>query len=256
MNREFLIVPSYEGLEDSFKLSKAYNASFEYDDFYAPAVYQDEREICRRISGYKSLDRDRSRDTLHGVFIDTCVSSPDKKISSYSKSLFRLSMDIAKDLGVRGVVFHTGLISGLEIEPYLSSWLDGFSGFMEELSREYPSLSIFIENSFEKSPNMLLRLKNSLPNQNNIKLCLDVGHASLTPYPLEKWCEEMSPYTAHIHLNDNDLKNDLHLATGRGSLDFQNIKLLLDRFFKGVPILLELDGIENQRLSLDFMQGL
>ena len=70
MERSWLIVPDVGRLEESAALAEEFGAAFEYDDFYQPAVYEDEREVERVIAAYLSLERDRSRDTLHGVFFD------------------------------------------------------------------------------------------------------------------------------------------------------------------------------------------
>ena len=110
MERSWLIVPDFSRLDESAALAREYGAAFEYDDFYAPEVYEDEREVERRIAGYLALERDRSRDTLHGVFFDIKPNSRDSVIRQRSRALMRQSLAIAGRLGVRGVVFHLSLI--------------------------------------------------------------------------------------------------------------------------------------------------
>ena len=70
MEREWLIIPDFYNLEKSAALAQDYGASFEYNDFFDPMVYTDLEEVKRRVHTYKMLERDRSRDTLHGVFLD------------------------------------------------------------------------------------------------------------------------------------------------------------------------------------------
>ena len=109
MKHKLGIIPDIDRLEDSLKLSWEYNTFFEYNDFFYPMVYQSEGETRRRINIYKSLGRDMSRDTMHGVFFDIAMTSRDEIIRNRSRVLMNNSMEIAANLGVKGVVFHTGI---------------------------------------------------------------------------------------------------------------------------------------------------
>ena len=66
----------------------------------------------------------------------------------------------------------------------------------------------------------------------------------------------MAPYIGHMHVNDNDLMNDLHLGVGEGQIDFIRWKQLLEQNGVNTSVLLELNGIEKQRQSLAYMSGL
>lgn len=253
MNRKFLIIPEYKQLDKTIELAEQYNLGFEYNDFFDPWVYSDKDEVEKRCSTYLSLQRDRSLDTLHGVFLDMAVTSRDRHIRSYSRRRVEQSLEIGGRLGVRGVVFHSGLIAELQTASYLNSWLYESESFWRSAAKDYSGMEIYLENSFEKSPEMLLRLKKNMQDVKNFKLCLDYGHACLTQMPAAEWVEKMGPYTGHIHLNDHDLKADLHQVPGEGVLDFGLCKSLLEQHLAGVPILLELNGIAGQRRALEFM---
>lgn len=253
MNRKFLIIPEYKQLDKTIELAKQYEVGFEYNDFFDPWVYSDRDEVERRCSTYLSLPRDRSLDTLHGVFLDMAVTSRDLKIRSYSRRRVEQSLEIGERLGVRGVVFHSGLIAELQTASYLEGWLYESESFWRSAAKDHPGVEIYLENSFERSPEMLIRLKQNMKDIKNFKLCLDYGHACLTQTPVTEWAEKMGPYTGHIHLNDHDLRADLHQAPGEGALDFGLCKSLLEKHLAGVPILLELNGIERQRRALEYM---
>lgn len=256
MNRKFLIIPEYEQLDKTMELAEQYSLGFEYNDFFDPWIYSDAEEVARRCGAYLSLQRDRSFDTLHGVFLDMAVTSRDRKIRSYSREKVEQSLEIGEKLGVRGVVFHSGLIAELQTASYLNSWLYESEAFWRIAAKNYSGMEIYLENSFEKSPEMLVRLKQNMEDVKNFKLCLDYGHACLTQTPVTEWAERMGPHTGHLHLNDHDLKADLHQIPGEGVLDFRLCKSLLERHFAGVPILLELNGIARQRKALEYMTKL
>jgi len=117
------MIPDYKRLEQSVELAKKYNAKFDYFDFSMADVYMNDEEVEKRINKYLSLGRDTSQDTMHGVYIDMTIHSADPVIAKHSRFCIYKSMHTAKKLGVKGIVFHTGLIGGLKDKKYMNNWL-------------------------------------------------------------------------------------------------------------------------------------
>ena len=256
MRHRLGIIPDIDRLDDSLKLSWEYNTFFEYNDFFYPAIYQSEGETRRRINIYKSLDRDMSRDTMHGVFFDIAMTSTDEIIRNRSRVLMNNSMEIAANLGVKGVVFHTGINPGLWNRSYLDGWLDAAATWLDKLAKEYSHIDIYIENTFDKEPGVLTSLTDLLSHRKNVKLCLDYGHALLTDTEDEEWVRQMAPYVGHVHLNDHDMKEDLHLAPGKGLVDFERFEDLMEEYEVDAQVLLELNGAQEQLEALKYMTKL
>ena len=256
MRHRLGIIPDIDRLDDSLKLSWEYNTFFEYNDFFYPAIYQSEGETRRRINIYKSLDRDMSRDTMHGVFFDIAMTSTDEIIRNRSRVLMNNSMEIAANLGVKGVVFHTGINPGLWNRSYLDGWLDTAATWLDKLAKEYSHIEIYIENTFDKEPGVLTSLIDLLSHRKNVKLCLDYGHALLTDTEDEEWVRQMAPYVGHVHLNDHDMKEDLHLAPGKGLVDFERFEDLMEGYEVDAQVLLELNGAQEQLEALKYMTKL
>lgn len=255
MNRKLLIIPEYDRLEESVMLAEEYDAAFEYNDFFNPSVYENPGEAEKRIAVYTGLDRDRSSDTMHGAFLDVLFTSRDSVIRERSRELVLQSFRIAGRLGVRGVVFHTGLLPGLiRTDSYTEPWLREAEIFWRQMAQENPEVEIFMENTFEDSPEVLIRLKESLSDCDNFRLCLDYGHACLTSTPIENWVEQMAPYIGHMHMNDNDLIADRHWVPGDGKIDWNRCVALLQKYGIDSPALLELNGTDNQRRALEYMK--
>jgi len=252
------IIPDINNLYDSVALSKQFNTSFEYNDFFIPSVYEDDEELERRINVYASLDRKNNNDTLHGVFYDIVSTSKDSIIRERSRNLCEKSLEIASRLNCKGVVFHTGLIAGLNTKSYVDEWVNEMSKYISYLAKKYPNLNIYIENTFEQSPAPLISLMKACEGIDNISLCLDYSHAVLTSTNINEWIENMAPYISHIHLNDNDLLSDLHEIPGRGKIDFDELKCLIAPIISNKPIniLLELTGCKRQKEALEFMEKL
>lgn len=256
MERQWHIIPEYENIEKSLELAKKYNAVFEYNDFFKPEVFENEEILKERIEFYKSFERDRSKDTVHGIFLDLCIASMDTTIREYSKKRIAQSMEIGDKLGVKGVVFHTGLIGGLTVDYYINGWVNAAAELFTELAGKYPHMMIYLENSFEFSPDAFLRLMEKVKDVPNVRICMDYGHAALTLTPLEDWVKQLAPYIAHMHINDHDLKADLHLAPGQGQIDFTYFKELMEQYQVNVSTLLEVNGIEKQEKALEFVTSL
>lgn len=256
MERQWHIIPEYENIQKSLELAQTYNAAFEYNDFFKPAVFENEKVLEERIQFYLNLDRDRSRDTLHGIFLDLCIASQDSTIREYSKKRIEQSMEIAHRLGVKGVIFHTGLIGGLTVDYYINGWVNAAADLFTKLGKKYPDIMIYLENSFEFSPDAFVKLMEKVEDIPNVRLCLDYGHAVLTSTPLDEWVGRMAPYIAHMHVNDHDLKADLHLAPGEGQIDFAYFKELMKKNNINVSTLLEVNGIDRQTKALEFMTRL
>lgn len=256
MERQWHIIPEYENIGKSLELAEKYNAVFEYNDFFRAPVFENEEVLEERINFYKGLNRDRSKDTLHGIFLDLCIASQDTTIREYSKKRIAQSMEIGDRLGVKGVIFHTGLIGGLTVEYYINGWVDAAAELFTDLAKKYPHMMIYLENSFEFSPDAFLRLMDRVKDVPNVRVCLDYGHASLTLTPMEDWVRQLAPYIAHMHVNDHDLKSDLHLAPGEGQIDFGYFKELMDKYSVNVSVLLEVNGLERQEKALAYMTTL
>lgn len=252
----YSIIPDFNNMESTIEMINKYYVNLEYNDFCNPDIYDDEAEIEKRVAFYKGLGRDMSQDTMHGAFLGLDLAAADSVIRERSKQLYRQSLEIAKQLGIKGVVFHTGLIGSLRLKDYLLNWLDKSVSFWSDMCSEFSMLNIYIENSFEQEPDILVRFMEAMKDVKNCHICFDYGHAILTPTPIEEWVSKLAPYIGHMHLNDNDLRDDLHLVPGTGKIDFTYWKkLMMDNDIE-VPVLLELLGNDNIRKALDYMAGI
>lgn len=249
----YLIIPELVDIDRALALSTEYGVNFEYNDFARVAVYEDPEEVKRRVRAYKAIDRDRSNDTMHGAFLGLDLAAADSVIAGRSKELYCQSLAIANELGLKGVVFHTGLIGGLRLPNYIGHWLDESAAFWMRQCENYPNLTIYMENTFEREPDALVALMQRMWMTPNFKLCLDYAHAALTPTPLDTWVEAFAPYIGHMHVNDNDLVDDLHLAPGMGKIDYAKWKTLMEKHAIDVSVLLELNGYDKAKQALDYM---
>lgn len=251
------IIPNAGELDRYAELAEKDSLGFEYDDFFVPDLLDDQDALRRRIALYKGLKRPEGIDTLHGAFFDIVPFSWDSGIRRHSLYRMQQSVEIACELGCRGVVFHTGLVPGLVSDnKYRANWLDMMEKTMRRLLAESDRVEIYCENTFdEKSPFELRDLAFALRDEKRFGVCLDVAHMMLSGETSEWWFQELAPYIRHFHLNDNHLERDEHLVLGGGSIDWEIIfKLIRDNGLRESSMLLEMNGMDKIRRSLDFIK--
>lgn len=248
--KRILIIPRLNELSDSLSLAEEYNAGFEYNDFFMPDIL-DDASLCENIAKKYLAAELPEYCTLHGAFFDVIPFSPDQKIREVSGLRIEQSIAAAKRIGARAVVFHTNYNPFLNTPDYIESWIDLNEKYWSGVFEKHRDINVYFENMFDTSPDILAELAQRLCGFENFGLCFDYAHAALTDVPFETWAKSLGKYVKHMHINDNDLKSDLHLAVGDGKIDFGEFYELYEKYLNGASVLIETSSIENQRRSLE-----
>lgn len=252
----FLIIPQLKELEKSLLLAEKYGLGFEYNDFFLPDIMDDKKLRDELISRYKGHELPDCC-TMHGAFFDVLVFSEDKRIREISEQRIRESLELGRKIGARGVVFHTNHTPLLTSDIYINGWQERNEAFWRRILPEYPDMNVYMENMFDDSPDMLAALAESLSDQPNFGVCLDYAHATIYGSDIKDWIKKLSPFLRHLHINDNDLRNDLHLAVGDGKIDWQEFKRNYDSCLsRAETALIETSSLENQRRSAEYLTRL
>ena len=247
-------IPDYREAEKWDLTAKKYNLAFEYNEFFNPLVLEDKELTENIIRTYESLGRDMTVDTMHGAFFDITVGSSDPLIRNASDYRVRQSLDIASRMGLRGVVFHTNYLTDFKSVPYRDSWVESNTSYWDNICSEYPGVNVYLENMFDESPELLGRVADNLASRANFGVCLDIAHAFLSSVALTDWITVLSPHIRHLHINDNDKVQDLHLAVGAGKLDWSVLKTE-ELFLSDPSVLIEVSGMEKLLESLKFLRS-
>lgn len=249
------IIPFWEQIEVYAELAEQYRLAFEYNDFYLPDLLDDGTLLKERIRIYQSLGRPKGVDTMHGVFFDILPFSYDSSIRRQSVYRMHQSMEIAGELGCKGVVFHTNLTPLLlSSDKYKKNWLKCMRETIAALLSE-SGCEIYLENMFDQSPNELSELAAELRGESRFGVCLDIAHMRLATDDPREWFKVLAPYIKHFHVNDTHLQFDDHLALGQGNIDWEEIEALIEEFdLKDKNRLIEVNGLENIHHSLKYCQ--
>lgn len=246
--KRFLMIPDLHELDDAAALAEQYSLGFEFNDFFAPSVLDDEEARRRILRGYSRVQLPALR-TIHGAFFDVIPFSPDPKIREVAILRIEQSIQAAHAIGAGAVVFHTNYNPQLNTPAYIELWLKDNIAFWSGVLQRNADISIYLENMFDTSPDLLAELSGFLCQYPNYGVCLDHAHAVLSPTPPDVWAERLGRFVRHIHLNDNDLKSDLHLAWGDGGIDRSGFYRCYERWLSGATVLVEVSSVERARRS-------
>lgn len=248
--KQILIIPRLNELDEGLKLARKYDLGFEFNDFFMPKILDNQAECGSLINRYKDAGLPEFC-TLHGAFFDVIPFSPDEKIREISDLRIHQSLEAARKIGAKAVVFHTNYNPFLNAPAYVSSWIEQNSAYWSGILNKFSDLNIYLENMFDTAPDIMETLAEKLQAHANFGICFDYAHAALTAVPQRKWVEKLGRFVKHIHINDNDLVSDLHLAVGAGKIDWHEFYDLYEKFMTGASILIETMPLPNQRKSLE-----
>ena len=242
--KQILIIPDINNIEETQKLAQEYNLGFEYNDFFSPDVLDDTDRLVAICKSYKQQSLPEYT-TLHGAFFDVIPFSLDKRIKEVSLQRIHESIDVARMMRARAVVFHTNYNPFLNSPAYVDSFIKENIRIWDELLKANPDINIYLENMFDTTPDILLKLAESLQANPNFGVCLDYGHAALSKVVPYEWAKVLGQYVKHIHLNDNDLVSDLHLAWGDGKIDRAAFYQAYNTYMNGATVLVETRDISH-----------
>ncbi len=252
--KPLLIIPDINDMEASLELANKNSLGLEYNDFFNPAVLNDDDKGQELLDEYAKHTLPEYC-TFHGAFYDIIPFSMDDEIREISLRRIEQSIEYAIKLGAKGVVFHTNYNPFLNTPKYIEVWIEQNVAIWREILNNHPDISIYLENMFDTTPDIMVELSKRLCECPNYGVCLDYAHAALTKVDPEEWAQKLGPYIKHIHINDNDLISDLHLAWGDGKIDRNGFYSSYDKYMDGATILIETSSLENKIRSLEVLKA-
>lgn len=251
--KKILIIPDRIQLEQYLELAKEYNLGFEYNDFFMPDILDSKEKLNDIVESYKKYELPQFS-TMHGDFFDVIPFSFDSKIREISDLRIRQSLDVARQMKVQAVVFHTNYNPFLNTKQYIERWIKQNTEYWNSVLEENQDVNIYLENMFDTTPDILERLSEGLRHNSNFGLCLDYAHAAISGVKPEIWAKQLGKYVKHIHINDNDGNSDLHLAWGNGNIDRNAFYDSYEKYMKEASVLIETNSYENITRSLTLLE--
>jgi len=158
--------------------------------------------------------------SLHGSSFDLNPGSNDKRILEVTKFRYLQSIEIAKVLGVRYVVFHSQVnpllsvkrIRNMKLMNQITFWKDMFNNHIPE------DMVILLENEYDESFEDIKTICDGVANT-RLGVCLDIGHSlAYSQLDLEEWIKGLGSRIRYIHLHWNDGSSDSHLPPSKSQI--------------------------------------
>ena len=207
--------------------------------------------------------------------INLATSDPDN--ATKSLNAFETEMVRAQQLGIDGLVFHPGSHLGTGIDQGIRKIADSLNVLIDKHPDDH--LKLLLENTAGQGSNLghtfeqLAGIIDKVEDQSRLGICFDTAHAFASGYGLRdasEYAETFEKFNRIIginklsafHLNDSKKpfgsKIDRHENIGDGKIGIEAFERLLnDRRFENIPMILETPGTENDfKRNLDLLKSL
>lgn len=246
----------YRDLGQVIKFANGNNLNIEISRFGSMvglnAEFDDRLEFHKKI--FKEFQNKLS---VHGFFFDLNPSTPDPEMLKVTEHRYNQSFKIARGLGAKTVVFHSGYNSLIKHPDYNRDFLDYQIAFWDRFIHRFEDegITVAIENTYEFTPDILLKLVDAV-NSNNLKLCIDTGHTNINSHVDNvEWINALGDRLHHMHVHNNYGDADSHYCITKGTVDFK--KMFGALFEKNLKpnIVLEIFKEDEMLQSLKYIEN-
>ena len=226
--------------------------NFELVDFAIPVHTR--AEASRFAKTYASDKRLKGRLTsMHGVFIDLYLNSPDVAIRKVAEDRIIQNLEVAQQLKVKYVVFHTNSLPMINKKEYADGWVTAHAAFWSKMLKKY-DCTILLENMWDDSPELLKRVIKTV-GSSRLGVCFDIGHANVfSRVPVEVWFSKLGRHMPYLHLNDNDGQHDYEWPPGRGSVDWEGFSRLVQKYCDNPLAVIEVPDLKAIKSSIAYLK--
>jgi len=196
--------------------------------------------------------------SVHAPFADINIASPSDFMLKAMLKRLEKSIANANSLDAYMWVFHPGLKTGISMFYPNADWIQNreTARLLSKIADDY-GVRIAIENVPEPYPFLMkgtADFEKFYKEVNEpIGLALDVGHANLNGQ-IEQFLANFADKIVHVHVHDNNGREDQHLGIGYGKVNWEKFaKLLKKTEFNGVVIV---ESIEHVMESVEKIKQL
>ena len=198
-------------------------------------------KVTKNMQGLKKF-------SMHGTFDGITYTTNDRLIVEVTKKRFLQNIHAASFHGVNRLVFHSPYRTFFRFSEGLTKLFVNMSiNFWKAIEKSVPDgMVVFIENVEDEDPQVMAEIINGI-DSHKIKCCFDIGHAYIySPVPLDTWVKVLGSKIGHVHINDNEGKNDSHMPLGKGKIPLlETINNINEFVGEDIPFVLECDALES-----------
>jgi len=252
----YISSPVKEKMKDAVALANEYGVNLEICKFAEAEIL--DGDLQGTIKEFLNILKDfQGKLSLHGTFYDLNPASRDPKIREVSVYRYRQSLQIAKALNVKTIVFHTGFNSFgqpplIFPERFVSQEILFWKEFIKDC--EDSDIIIALENTCEPSVDILCTIIENV-NSSHFKACIDAGHVNIASSErIIDWIDKIGTNLHHMHLHNNYGHNDNHNSLLDGIINFNEIFKTLKNKKLNPNLIIEVFNDKNAIESIKFVE--
>jgi sugar phosphate isomerase/epimerase len=249
-------------------------SSIVFEDFEKAALYCKDNAINIEISKFiipENLDKITDPElqkikesfikqgisdfVLHGACFDLAPAAIDSRIVEVTRERLTQSLHVARKLGVRAIIFHTGFNGQLKITDYVSKFLEKQIAFWKQFisDNKVDDINILLENTYEEDPEIIKAILDGVDSP-YLKACIDTGHVNAySKFNLLHWVHYLDKYLYHFHTHNNDGFSDQHRGLEYGTINFKEFLAEIVKLNKPLSLTLEIFVEKEVIESLEFI---
>ncbi|WP_461866503.1 sugar phosphate isomerase/epimerase family protein [Thermococcus sp.] len=205
-------------------------------------------------SHMETLEENGLKSVIHAPFSDINIASLNERIRRASLDILFEAFEIARLMGALLVVIHPGHLSPAGMR-FPKAYEKIHRRSLKEIDRYSRKLGIRValENmpAFPTLDGRTCERIRELIDGTELYVTFDVGHLNTVTQNFDEFIELLGDRIIHVHLHDNNGKNDSHLSLGKGNVPWNDVFKLLPR---KASWSLELGSLDAVRESLRFIK--
>lgn len=241
---------TYKSSRQTAELCKRYGLGMELSELSLVGNLEQNRQQTLADFHYNAQAAQKLGLAVHAPFSELYCHAMDQRLVELAQASWHEAYGLSCQIGASVMVVHTNHIASI----YHPDWVvEHHVAFWKEFLHKHPGgTSIALENTIDETPELLWRIAQGVGDP-RLGICLDVGHANLSPIPVEEWMRTLAPHLIHYHLHNNSgvragtlwFLSDSHSALGKGSLDMAKVLLLANRLTPSATATLETSALEQ-----------
>ena len=203
--------------------------SFDFVDLFL----EEDKAVPEKINieKVKELLKKYKLDTVGHTAYYLPIGSPVKAIRDTSVYEAKRYFDVFQKLNVKYVTIHANWASGLFSEKECIDFqVETLDRIITEAERY--NIRIMLE-PITKPQDNIKNISEILKRLPNLYLHLDIGHANLNGNKPEEFIKKFHKRLKHIHMHDNNSRDDLHNPIGTGNIDWKELIKTIKRYYDG-----------------------
>jgi len=215
----------------------------------------------------KVMQKANLKCTIHTTMYDINLASLNPWIREAGVACYKKYIEAAAYLEAEVLVVHAGILykefaEGPMREEFIRRAETALRESLLELAdqAERAGVIIGLENSPPKTDYAMVRDSEShlkmlkLIDHPQVQALVDVAHAHLCQLDLQKYLDELQPFTCELHLHNNFGKEDEHLGLHHGGIDYAEI--LKHPVCEKVPVIMEIKSYGEVVQTLQWLKDM